>query len=350
MKASSARSRTVAAFAVLAALLVCAFVVGVGVGSVYISPAAVVRALTGHGNTEVDATIVRQIRVPRSIAAAGVGTALGVAGLQLQSLFRNSLADPFVLGVSSGASFGVALVVLGATRSDVAFLGGLDALGHLGVAAAGVVGAAVTTMLVLAAARFARSAVSVLIVGLMCSYAISSFVTVLVAWADAPRVQEFLAWEAGSFRSVTWPQLRILIPTLVVGLVAAAGVTKQLNALLLGEQTAATLGVDVARTRRRAITASALLVGVSTAFCGPIAFLGLGVPHLGRAALRTDDQRLLLPASMLVGATLAILADVVTQVPGSDFTIPLNAVTALIGAPVVFGVVLRSRHAGVVGA
>jgi iron complex transport system permease protein len=342
-------TRVTAVFLVLGIALVVVFVLGIAVGSVNIPIADVVRVLAGGERHGVYTTIVRDIRLPRSIAGVLVGASLGVAGLQMQTLFRNPLADPFVLGVSSGASLGVALVVLGAAQSDATFLAGLSGVGQLGIAGAGALGAGLVMAAVLFAARRVRSTVTILVVGLMVSYAVSSFVAVLVASADGPRIQQFLAWEAGSFRSVTWDQLHVLVPVLLLGLVVAVLTIKQLNALLLGERYAATMGVEVRRTRFITIGTSALLAGVATAFCGPIAFLGIAIPHLARAALGTSDHRVLVPATMLLGGSIALAADIIAQLPGADFVLPLNAVTALIGAPIVIWVVLRARAAGALG-
>ena len=342
-------ARVAVVFVVLGIALVVVFVLGIAVGSVNIPVADVVRVLTGHEPHGVYTTIVRDIRLPRSIAGVLVGAALGVAGLQMQTLFRNPLADPFVLGVSAGASLGVALVVLGAAQSSATFLAGLGGLGQVGIAGAGAIGAAVVMAAVLFAARRVRSTVTILVVGLMVSYAVSSFVAVLIASADGPRIQQFLAWEAGSFRSVTWEQLHVLVPVLVVGLILAVVTIKQLNALLLGERYAATMGVDVRRTRFVIIGTAALLAGVATAFCGPIGFLGIAIPHLARAALGTSDHRVLVPATVLLGGSIALAADIIAQLPAADFVLPLNAVTALIGAPIVIWVVLRARAAGALG-
>ncbi len=344
------RRRRVVVFPLLGVALVVVFVLGIAVGSVPVPVSDVVKVLTGAEPHGVYHAIVQDIRLPRSITGVLVGAALGVAGLQMQTLFRNPLADPFVLGVSSGASLGVGLVVLAGASSEATFLGGLGGLGQLGIAGAGTAGAALVMVAVLFAARRVRSTVTILVVGLMVSYLVSSMVTVLIASADGPRVQQFLAWEAGSFRSVTWQQLHVLVPVLVVGLVAASLGVKQLNALLLGERYAATMGVDVRRTRVVVIGTAAALAGVATAFCGPIGFLGIAIPHLARAGLRTSDHRLLLPATMLLGGTIALAADIIAQLPGADFVLPLNAVTALLGAPIVIWVVLQSRNAAALGA
>ena len=344
------RSRAAVVFPLLGLLLLVVFVLGIAVGSVPIPVVDVVKVLTGHEPHGVYHAIVSDIRLPRSITGVLVGAALGVAGLQLQTLFRNPLADPFVLGVSAGASLGVALVVLAGASSEATFLSGLGGLGQVGIAGAGTVGAAAVMVVVLVAARRVRSTVTILVVGLMVSYLVASLVTVLIASADGPRIQQFLAWEAGSFRAITWSQLHVLVPVLLVGLLAATAGVKQLNALLLGERYAATMGVNVRRTRFTTIGTAALLAGVATAFCGPIAFLGIAIPHLARAALGSSDHRLLVPASMLLGGTVALTADIIAQLPGAEFVLPLNAVTALLGAPIVIWVVLSSRNAGALGA
>jgi iron complex transport system permease protein len=343
------RRRLIIVFPLLGVALVVVFVLGIAVGSVAVPVSDVVKVLTGAEPHGVYHAIVQDIRLPRSITGVLVGAALGVAGLQMQTLFRNPLADPFVLGVSSGASLGVGLVVLAGASSEATFLGGLGGLGQLGIAGAGTVGAALVMVAVLFAARRVRSTVTILVVGLMVSYLVSSIVTVLIASADGPRVQQFLAWEAGSFRSITWQQLHVLVPVLLAGLAAATLGVKQLNALLLGERYAATMGVDVRRTRFLVIGTAALLAGVATAFCGPIAFLGIAIPHLARGALRTSDHRVLIPATMLLGGTIALGADIIAQVPGADFVLPLNAVTALLGAPIVIWVVLSNRNAAALG-
>lgn len=332
-------------FAGLAGALAVLVAVAVAVGSVSIPLAEVARiVLEGEGARTSWETIVEQVRAPRAITAALAGAALGVAGLQLQTIFRNPLADPFVLGINAGASAGVAAVVLVAGTAGTVFAAGLGWLGDLGTAAAATVGAGLVGALVLAASLRVRSMVTVLLVGLMVGYLVASLVAVLLAISDEQRVMQFVLWGFGSFRGVTWSELRILAPAVGAGLLIAGLTTKQLNALALGESYAQSMGLHVRWTRVITIGGASLLAGVVTAFAGPIGFLGLAVPHLARAVFGSSDHRVLTPAVVVMGGIVALVAELVSQLPGIDSVLPLNAVTALIGAPVVVVVLLRSRR------
>lgn len=329
-------------------LLLVLFLLTIAAGSVTIPLDDVVRALLG---AEPDrppwATIVTDIRLPRAVTAALAGAALGVGGLLMQTLFRNPLADPFILGVSAGASLGVALVVLLAGTAGTTLVGGLGVVGNLGVAGAAAAGAAIVTVAVLLVSRRMTSPATVLIVGLMFGYATAAVVSVLIhsGFGRFERVRAYIAWGFGSFGGTTWSQLQILVPCVVAGLVLAVLLTKQCNALLLGDRYASSMGVNVGRSRAVVVLAASMLAGVVTAFCGPIAFVGVAVPHMARGLLRTSDHRLLVPAVVVVGAVVALAAGLVAQLPGQDATLPLNAVTSLIGAPVVVALLLRLRHA-----
>jgi iron complex transport system permease protein len=293
------------------------------------------------------ATIVRDVRLPRAITAVLAGAGLGVAGLQLQTLFRNPLADPFVLGIASGASLGVALVSL--SIGGAVFIGTMVVGSGVPTALAAAVGAAAVLVLVLGFARRVRSISSVLIIGLMTGYLATSIVSLLLYFSDEDDFRGFLAWSLGSFRGTTWAELRVLVPTAVLGLAIAGVTAKGLNAMLLGERYAESVGVPVARLRVLVVCSASLLGGVITAFTGPIAFLGLAVPHMARSLLRSSDHRVLLPACVLLGAAVALATEVVAGVPGRDLTLPVNAVTPLLGAPVVIVVLLRLRRSPEVG-
>lgn len=288
--------------------------------------------------------VIETLRLPRALTATLVGAALGVAGLQMQTLFRNALADPYVLGVSSGASLGVALVVITSGGATAGFTAGVAGLGRVGVVLAAAGGAAVVLALVLLLARWVRSSVTLLLIGVMVGSASTAVVSVLLVYAEPQRAQQFLLWGLGSFSGTTWSDLRLLAPIVAVGLAAALLTVRALNALLLGEGYARTMGIDVRRTRFITLVSASLLAGATTAFCGPIAFLGLAVPHLARMALGTSDHRVLMPAVVLTGAVVAVACGIVSQVPGSDAVLPLNAVTSLLGAPIVIAVLLRSRR------
>jgi iron complex transport system permease protein len=259
----------------------------------------------------------------------------------MQTLFRNPLADPYVFGISAGASLGAALVLLAAGGVGVALMSSLGLAGDAAVIAAAACGAAVVMGLVLLASRWVRGTVTLLIIGIMIGYVASALVSILAHAAVPERLQAFINWTAGSFTAVSWGQMGVFAGVLLLGFAVMAAVSKPLNALLLGDAYAASMGVSLRRARVGIIAATALLAGGVTAFCGPIAFLGLAAPHLARAFLRTSDHRLLLPASALLGGALALFADVVAQSPGSTAVLPLNAVLALIGAPVAIWVIVR---------
>src|SRR5215217_6576444 len=290
-----------------AALLLVAFVAAICFGSTAIPLQSVLGALTGqpaNGNSDHD--IILSIRLPRALTACLAGSALSVAGLQMQTLLRNPLADPFVLGITSGASLGVALVVLASGSAVGGFLS--SAMGWGGgfvLVGAATLGGLLVLVPTLAVASRLKNAATVLIFGLMIGYAISAFVTVLVAGASPNQLERWTAWGFGSFSAVTWTQLQVLAPVVGVGLLVAALSIKQLNALLLGENYARSMGLDTRSARILTMAAASLLAGAVTAFCGPIGFLGVAVPHIARAVLRTSDHRLLVPATILLGATMA---------------------------------------------
>jgi iron complex transport system permease protein len=341
----SGRRRRVGALVGLAVVMVVAVVAALALGSVRLSVGEVITALVDPGSADRTALrVVRTVRVPRTIAAGLSGAALAVAGAQMQTIFRNPLADPFVLGVSSGASFGVAVVVLGVGSGASTWLGGLDVLADLGVAGAACVGAAAAATVALVVAQRVRGVATVLVVGLMIGALLSALVSLLVAGADPVRLEQWMAWNQGSFRGVTNDELRIMAPIVAAGLALGFGSSKPLNALLLGERYAGSMGVAVRPTRIVVLLSASLLAGVVTGFAGPIAFLGVAAPHLARPAVGTSDHRVLLPASALVGAVLALVAEVVAQLPGQAGVLPLNAVTALLGAPVVIWVLVRGRE------
>jgi iron complex transport system permease protein len=331
----------------LVALLGGLVVATIAVGSVAIPVREVVAVLLGHEPAHAPwAAIVTEVRLPRALTALLAGAALGVSGLQMQTLFRNPLADPFILGITAGASLGVALVVLLAGTAGAALVAGLGIVGNLGVAGAAALGAAAVTVLVVAVSRRVESPATVLIIGLMIGYATTAIVSVLIysGFGQLERIRAYVAWGFGSFGGTTWSELAVLAPAVAAGLLLAAATTKQLNALLLGDRYAQSLGLGVRRARLATILGASLLAGGVTAFCGPIAFIGVAVPHLTRGLLRTSDHRLLVPAVVLVGAAVALAAGLVAQLPGSDRTLPLNAVTSLVGAPVVVGILLRLRR------
>lgn len=329
----------------LAAAVLVLAALGLALGPVRVPLADTARVLIGAEASDPRwQVIVAGVRAPRVLTAVAAGAALGVAGLQMQTLFRNTLADPYILGVSSGASLGVALVVLAVGAAGAGFTAGLAGAGRAGVVAAAALGAGAVLTLVLGLSRWARSTATLLLVGVMVGAAGTAVVGLLLVYADPQQVQQYLVWGLGSFAGTGWADLALLGPVTAVGLAAAALTIRDLNALLLGEGYATTMGINVRRARVITLGASALLAGATTACCGPVAFLGLVVPHLARIAVGTSDHRVVLPAVVLLGAAVALGCGILSQLPGSDAVLPLNAVTALIGAPIVIVVLLRSRR------
>ena len=288
--------------------------------------------------------IFNNYRLAKSTAAVLAGMALGVAGLQMQTLFRNPLADPFILGINSGASLGVALVVLGTGTLSGALLSGLTLLGDISLAVAASIGAGLVLGLILFVSRWVRNATTLLILGLMFGYATSAVVSLLVYFSQPDRVHAFTIWGYGSFGGVTWNQLRVMAPVIIIAIGMVLFLPKALNALLLGEEYAKTMGLNVKRARLMILLSSSILAGTVTAFCGPIGFLGIAVPHIARNLLHTSDHKKLIPASLLMGAVIALLADMISQLPGSHYILPLNVVTSVFGAPFVLWVILRQRR------
>lgn len=329
----------------LALLLAAIFILSLVLGSVNIPIGDIVTILAGGDAAKASwKTIILNIRLPKALTAVLAGAALSVAGLQMQTLFRNPLAGPFVLGINSGASLGVALVVLSAGTTGAVVLAGLGFLADLGIAAAAILGAGMVLLLVLLVADRVSSTMTLLILGLLFGYAAGAVVSILMYFSLPQRLQAFINWTFGSFGGVSWSQMLILGPLVIAGLLIALIVAKPLNALLLGESYARSLGLSVKQARWLIILSSALLSGAVTAFCGPIGFIGVAVPHLCRSLFGTSDHRILVPGTILLGAALALIADLIAQVPGSETILPLNAVTALIGAPVVAWVILRRRN------
>lgn len=336
--------RLVRGLLLLAVLVIVAFVLDVALGPVRIPVLTVARQLLGYGPEADTATafIVHQIRLPKALTALAVGSGLAVSGLQMQTLFRNPLAGPSALGLTAGAGLGVALVML--TSGSVASTLAVRQLGLAGswvLVLAATAGAALVMALVLALAARVRDNVVLLIVGLMVASVTGAIVSLWQYFSAPEQIQEYLLWTFGALGGVTGPHLTVLATVVVAGLVLALASAKPLNALLLGENYARSLGLRVRRSRTLIILSTSLLAGSITAFCGPIGFVGIAVPHLTRALLGTADHRLLLPGACLLGAALVLGCDCLAQLPGSQITLPINVVTSLLGAPVVLWVVLR---------
>ena len=340
------RIGTVSIWTSLLLLLLALFLLNLALGSVRIPLSSIFAILFGgEAEKETWRTIVLLYRLPRALTAILAGCALSVSGLQMQTLFRNPLAGPYVLGISSGASLGVAVAVLvSGSIGGSSLLAGLGIAGAFGTVMFAGLGAGVVFGLIILVSRKVESNMTLLILGLMFGYASGSVVSILLHFSEAGRIQAFVAWTFGSFGGVSWAQLKVMAPMILLGLLLAIMMTKSLNAMLLGENYALSMGVSVRRVRWLIILSASLLAGAATAFCGPIAFVGIAVPHLCRMAFRSLDHRLLVPSVIVVGASLALAADLVAQMPGSQTVLPLNAVTAIIGTPVVVWVIFRGSN------
>jgi len=318
------------------------FIGNISLGSVYIPLGDVLSALTGGDTKEVWSNIILDFRLPRAINAMVSGAALGVAGLLLQTLFRNPLADPFVLGLVHVSRLGAAVLVVLAGLFGNRLLLQWGLAGEIGLALASIVGSSVLLLLLGMAARRV-STITLLLVGLMCGYFATGLISALMHFIDDTQARAFNIWNDASFAGATHRQLALMVPALILGMAAAVTMVKPLNALLLGERYAASSGIDVARIKRAALLVVAWLTGIVTAFCGPVAFLGLVAAQLARGLFTSSNHARLLPAAGILGAALALAADWVTHMPWSRHVFHLNAVIGLVGAPVALWVLLRSR-------
>ena len=312
------------------------------VGSVHIPADEVVRLLTGHsGSNPSWQFIVLQSRLPQALTALLSGGALAVSGLMLQTAFRNPLAGPDVFGINSGAGLGVALVMLAMGGSLTA--GNITFTGFMAVLLAAFTGAMLVTAVIFAFSSMMRNNVMLLIVGLMIGYLTNSAISLLNFFATEEGVRSYMIWGMGNFSSVSMAQIPLFASVTLIGLIATILLVKPLNAMLLGTQYAENLGFNIKRLRNILLIITGLLTAVVTAFCGPVAFIGLAVPHMARLLLRTDNHRLLLPGTILCGMIVALLCNLICSLPGQAGIIPLNAVTPLIGAPVIIYVIVRRK-------
>lgn len=326
------RSRSVLLFTALAALTLFLFLLDLAVGAVAVPLGDVWAALTGGDCPRATAKIILNIRLIKAVVALLAGAALSVSGLQMQTLFRNPLAGPYVLGISSGASLGVALVVLAGVGSSI----GIAGAAWLGAAW---LGAAIVLVVIAAVGHRIKDIMVILILGMMFSSGIGAIVQILQYVANDESLKMFVVWTMGSLGDVTFNQLAVLIPSIATGLLLAVVTIKPLNLLLFGEEYAVTMGLNVRRSRGLLFLSTTLLAGTVTAFCGPIGFIGLAMPHVTRMLFRNSDHRVLVPGTVLSGASVLLLCDLVSKL----FTLPINAITALLGIPIVVWVVLRNK-------
>jgi iron complex transport system permease protein len=329
-------------FLVLIIALLIIALINISLGSVYIPLKEIIATLfNGEVEKESWKSIIIHYRLPKAITAIIVGSGLSISGLLMQTLFRNPLAGPFVLGISSGASLGVAILILGAS-----FLGANItnyAFTNWGLAIAASLGSFLVLFAVMLAALKVRNTMSILIIGLMFGSLTSAIISVLAYFSSASELQQYMFWSFGSLGNLSWKEITALFSVYLVGIMLIAFIIKPLNSLLLGENYAKSMGVNVKQTRNITLITTSLLTGVITAFSGPIAFIGLAVPHLTKLIFSTSNHKTLLPAVAICGAIIMLICDSIAQLPNSEYTLPINAITSLFGAPIIIWLLVRKR-------
>lgn len=328
-------------FLILTGLLILCFFVNISLGSVSIPIKDIFKSLVGTIDNENLQYIIQNYRLPKAFTAILVGSGLGISGLLMQTLFRNPLAGPFVLGISSGASLGVAVVILGSGLFGGVFASLLISKWSVVIAAS--LGSFLVLLAVLIVSSRVRDTMAILIIGLMFGSITAAVVSVLSYFSSAEKLQQYIFWGFGSLGNLSWNELIIFFIIYCLGILLSITSIKGLNTLLLGENYAKSLGLNLKQSRLVIIIATSLLAGTITAFTGPIAFIGLAIPHLTRQIFNTSDHKILLPAVFLFGAIVMLICDSIAQVPDSDYTLPINAITSLVGAPVVVWLLVRKR-------
>ena len=330
------------AFLWLSICLIVCFFANISLGSAAIPFRAILNSLIGQADQESwQNIIVISYRLPKALTAILVGSGLGVCGLLMQTLFRNPLAGPFVLGITSGASLGVALIILGAGTFGGILIGFLQSEWSIVIAAS--LGSFLVLLAVLIVSNRIQDTMAILIIGLMFGSITAAVVSVLSYFSSAEQLQQYIFWGFGSLGDLSWAKLRIFAAIYTIGMLLGILSIKALNTLLLGENYAKSLGLNIKQSRFIIITATSLIAGTITAFAGPIAFIGLAIPHITRQIFNTSNHKILLPAVFLLGAIVMLICDSIAQLPASDYTLPINAITSLIGAPVVIWLLVRKR-------
>ncbi|MFT6192995.1 MAG: iron complex transport system permease protein [Polaribacter sp.] len=314
----------------------------ISLGSVSIPLHEIFNFLTGNSTSKESWDIILfNFRIPKAITAILVGSGLSISGLLMQTLFRNPLAGPFVLGISSGASLGVALLILGSSVFGGFFL--TSSVSNWSLPIASSLGAFLVLSAVIIAANKVRNTMSILIIGLMFGSLTSAVISVLAYFSEAAQIQQYLFWSFGSLGNLSWNEISVFIFIYIFGLSATLTIIKPLNSFLLGENYAKSLGINIKKSRIIILLITSLLTGVITAFSGPIAFVGLAVPHIARMFFTTSNHKILIPATAIIGAIILLICDAIAQLPTSEFTLPINAITSLFGAPVVIWLLMRKK-------
>ena len=336
--------KTVPLIVSLIIAIVALVIVNLLLGSVRIPVGDVCRILMGDDDmSEIWQNIIWKSRLPQALTAIVAGAGLAVSGLQMQTVFRNPLAGPSVLGISNGAALGVAFVVLLSGRIGGVALSRLGYLGDAAMSVAAIVGAMAVMLLIVWVAQKVQGDVTLLIIGVMIGYLANAIIGVLKFLSPEEDVKAFVVWGLGSFSRVSGDEMTLFVVLMCVLIPLSFLLSKSMNLLMLGDRYASNLGLDVQRSRMLVIVSSGVLVAIVTAYCGPIMFIGLAVPHLARAIFRSSDHRLLMPATALCGAVLALVCNFIARMPGFEGALPVNSVTALVGAPVIASVLFRRR-------
>lgn len=337
------KSKSISISIILVAATLVLFFLNLCWGTVHIPFRDVIASLTGNGaSRESWDFIIRESRLPAAITALLAGSSLAASGLMLQTAFRNPLAGPDILGINGGAGLGVALVML--LFGGNLTMGNLTLGGSVSVIIGAFVGALAVTALVLYLSTKLKNPVMLLIMGIMVSYLASALISLLNFFSTAEGVHSYTMWGMGNFGGVSLGQLPLYCMVVALGLFIAVALIKPLNALLLGDMYAENLGINIIRTRNWLLLSTSLLVAIITAYCGPVSFIGLAVPHIGRMILKSSNHRSLMPVTILTGTVVALLCNVLSSIPGNRGLIPLNAITPAIGAPVILYVLLKNRH------
>ena len=330
-------------FIILSVVLIILFFLNISFGSVSIPFKDIFNSIFG-GNVTKESwqTIILQFRLPKAITAVLVGSGLSICGLLMQTLFRNPLAGPFVLGISSGASLGVAILILGSSVFGGFFLTNSVSNWSLPIAAS--LGAFLVLSAVIIAANKVRNTMSILIIGLMFGSLTAAVISVLAYFSEADQIQQYLFWSFGSLGNLSWKELWVFILIYCVGILGTISIIKPLNSYLLGENYAKSLGINIKKSRYIILLITSLLTGVITAFSGPIAFIGLAIPHISRLIFSSSNHKILLPAVAIIGAIVVLICDIIAQLPTSEFTLPINAITSIFGAPIVIWLLIRKKR------
>ncbi len=325
-------------FIIIIIVLLLFIIINISLGSVSIPFKEVLLSIIGDEDEKKSwVYIIQNYRIPKALTAIMVGSGLSVSGLLMQTLFRNPLAGPFVLGISSGASLGVAILVLGSSFFGLSAF----AFSSFGVAIASSLGAFLVLLAVIIVAQKVKNTMSILIIGLMFGSLTSALISVLAYFSSAEELQQFMFWSFGSLGNLSWNELSLFFIVYSIGMLSVIFIIKPLNALLLGENYAKSLGVNIKRVRNITLLITAILTGVITAFSGPIAFIGLAVPHLAKIIFNSANHKISVPATAIIGAIVMLFSDTVAQLPNSEFTLPINAITSLFGAPIVIWLLVR---------